>query len=145
MNNTCTNDFGVVISDDNLFGLSDTIISNIEDSFLGKNLEGTQIITPKLINIDSRQTFPLVWVTSYSGYRQWKVIEQQNSYIVMTNLNDGLTRVFYAFPTKKRRKPHFMGYSSNGTPPDNSHNTGSTGVLELDVYSGLIKLEGIIA
>ena len=103
MTDKYTRDFGVGVSDEKVFGFTDDVKSKVEENALNKQLEGIQIFTSSVIDVEKRQTFPLIWLTSYTDYRHWEVIKQQNSHLVVTNLDDGLTHVFYAFPTKKRK------------------------------------------
>ena len=126
-------DFGVNVNDEKIFSFTNDVKNIIEDDVHSKKLEGIQIIIPSAIDVDKSESLPLIWLTSFSGYRLWQVIEKQNTHLLITNLDDGLAKVFYAYPTKKRRNPHFMGFSASGSPPENAKTSRGTGIVSWDV------------
>lgn len=128
-------DFGTEIKDEIIFYPSESFIDNTEEFLLESNLEGTQIFTPNVIDISEYENLPLLWLTSHSDLRQWRVIQEQNSFIILTNLYDGTTLSVNAYPSHKRRKPQFRGRSSTGSPRKNSEHVFSAGVKHIDIRS----------
>ncbi len=117
MNSDYVTNFNIDINDTKLDSLSVNKASNIEDKLLDNNKQVIQIITKKTIDITSQKLLPVMWLSMLSNYRQWQVINDQNSYMVISNLNDGNTEVVTVLPTK-RRSPKNMRKSATGTPPD---------------------------
>lgn len=105
------------LADADYFHLDEARESRIQLALIAMDdFEGTVIGAPGKVDVGSQERLPLLWATRKSNLRKWKVVDERNSTVVVSDLGSGRVTLHDAFGGPKRLNYHSLPTSAAGSP-----------------------------
>lgn len=96
---------------------------NVRDMIVDKlrvmfNDQGVALGSPSRYNIANHECFPFLWAQRGSGLRSWRVETIRNSFLVLSDVDEGSINIFSPYAGRKRFDMSQIPLSSDGSHPE---------------------------
>jgi hypothetical protein len=103
------------LADAEYFQLDQARQSALKNKLIVTDYEGTALGGPAMVDLAAHDTVPLLWATSMSNLRRWKVVTERNSTLLVSDLNSGKVSVHDAFFGPKKLNYRDIDKSAQGS------------------------------